>query len=126
MPHGDEQGSTDEVKVFKHEEDDEENLGAEDLNVEDGLTEDKSSLITESETKTTDVGSNRENEGGSAFGPLGRPYEPLADRHPFSYLYSPYSSYNGSLSMVSTRAPSVTGHQVRSYSASNVGGWAVD
>ena len=50
MPHGDEQGSTDEVKVFKHEEDDEDNLGAEDLNVEDGLTEDKSSLITESET----------------------------------------------------------------------------
>ena len=34
----------------------------------------------------------------------GRPYEPLADRHPFSYLYSPYSSYNGSLSMVSPRS----------------------
>ncbi|XP_043200864.1 protein pangolin, isoforms A/H/I/S-like, partial [Amphibalanus amphitrite] len=103
MPHGDEQGSTDEVKVFKHEEDDEDNLGAEDLNVEDGLTEDKSSLITESETKATDAGSNRENEGGSAFGPLGgRPYEPLAERHPFSYPYSLYSSYSGSLSMVST------------------------
>ena len=55
MPHGDEQGSTDEVKVFKHEEDDEDNLGAEDLNVEDGLTEDKSSLITESETVRTRI-----------------------------------------------------------------------
>lgn len=59
MAHGDEQGSTDEVKVFKHEEDDEENLGAEDLNVEDGLTEDKSSLITESETVSAPFGSRR-------------------------------------------------------------------
>lgn len=98
QPHGDEQGPKDEVKVFKHEEDDEEILGTEDLSVEDRLTEDKSSLITESETKASNGSPPNRTECSSAFGPVvGRPFDALAERHALGYYYSPYSPYASNL-----------------------------
>ncbi|KAK4036344.1 hypothetical protein OUZ56_028403 [Daphnia magna] len=123
MPHvngssdGDDLGDADEIKVFKHDEEceEEKKLIAEERQ-SDSLTEDKSSLVTEGESQSKNAslagqsftGKNSlRPEPGPLFG--GRSLESLASSHasPLNMGYlMPYSYHNGMAAL--TSLPSMT------------------
>lgn len=125
MPHvngssdGDDLGDADEIKVFKHDEEceEEKKLIAEERQ-SDSLTEDKSSLVTEGESQSKNAslagqsftGKNSlRPEPGPLFG--GRSLESLASSHasPLNMGYlMPYSYHNGMAAL--TSLPSMMGH----------------
>lgn len=84
--HGDDLGSTDEVKVFKDEGDKEDETVS-----SENLLEEKSSLIdlTESEEKSGVVPSQSDHD------PVFNKNEPHASNYNMEYLFTPYSRVNG-------------------------------
>jgi len=121
MPHvngsdGDDLGDADEIKVFKHDEEceEEKKLIAEERQ-SDSLTEDKSSLITEgeSQSKSASLAGQSFTSSKSSLrpepGPLfGRGLDSLPHASPLNmgYLMSPYPYHNG-MSALSSALPSM-------------------
>jgi len=121
MPHvngsdGDDLGDADEIKVFKHDEEceEEKKLIAEERQ-SDSLTEDKSSLITEgeSQSKSASLAGQSFTSSKSSLrpepGPLfGRGLDTLPHASPLNmgYLMSPYPYHNG-MSALSSALPSM-------------------
>lgn len=114
MPHvggggGDDLASSDEIKVFEDE-------GEEENRSSENLTELKSSLVTEGEEeKESDIPGSHDYDSAkttSASRPDsashgGKAFEPLHPAGPISYVVSPYPHHNGSLGTMASKVPMV-------------------
>lgn len=102
MPHvggsgGEDLASTDEIKVFKDE-------GEEEERSSENLTDLKSSLVTEGEkgkssSEGYSSGKNSQVSRPGTVSQAGKPFETISHATPIGYVVSPYPHPNGSLSM---------------------------